>query len=161
MRLPLRVLAHPLRPHSPHAPPFRPALPPILDSFCPQRHYSGVADIYEDRLRLFAVTAGGRGLEVSTGAIAVGEAWRRPAQEGVGQGGVSVTSSPSPSSDEARMYAPLPCCAPLVQARSAPMKRTPELGQLRGLRYAGKLALTGWAWLVGGEMGCWGYLLAH
>ena len=54
--------------------------PPCLASHlgCPQRHYSGVADIYEDRLRLFAVTAGGRGLEVSGGGCGVavaGGAW--------------------------------------------------------------------------------------
>jgi hypothetical protein len=50
-----------------------------------QRHYHGVADIYEDRLRLWAISQGGRRLE----------------------------------------------------RRAAPLKRTPELGRLRGLRYAG------------------------
>jgi hypothetical protein len=59
------------------------ALPPLLPGL--QRNYRGVADIYEDRLRLFAIGGGGR----------------------------------------------------LLASRVAPMKRTPELGRLKGLRYAG------------------------
>jgi hypothetical protein len=146
--------AHPLQPPTCASPFFPLSCLQCLDSFCPQRHYSGVADIYEDRLRLFAVTAGGRGLEVSTPGVAEWEAWRRPSRlllmVVLARGGISGSVVPSPATADTYMHVQTPS---LLRSLHAGSQRAHEAharagaAQRAALRWYACCDWPGLAWL--------------
>ena len=104
------------------------------------RQYQGVADMYEDRLRLWTLADGGRRLQVRPAAGTAGcGRWSAaaPARGCLMWVCCAVGQAQGAAADALRRRR---FCSPpsALQPRLAPVKRTAELGRLRGLRYAGE-----------------------